>query len=70
MGFLRELRGVTIISGRKAKKAKRVTRLHGIWTADRDNSQPSEWIAQLFVITVFSAIERILPVFVREAKAL
>jgi hypothetical protein len=35
-----------------------------------DNSPLSEWIAQEFVITVISATERILPVFVREAKAL
>jgi hypothetical protein len=36
----------------------------------RDNSPLSEWIATVFVITVLSVTERILPVFVREAKAL
>jgi len=38
--------------------------------SDRYNSPLSGWIAQVFVITLFSATERILPVFVREAKAL
>jgi len=39
-------------------------------TSNRDNSPLSGWIAQGFVITVFLVIERILTVFVREAKAL
>ena len=38
--------------------------------ATRDNSPLSEWITQIVDITVFSASERILPVFAREAKAL
>jgi hypothetical protein len=38
--------------------------------SSRDNSPLSEWIAQGFAITVFSATERILDVFAREAKAL
>jgi hypothetical protein len=42
----------------------------GALAPNRDNSPLSEWIAQLFVITVISAPERILVVFVREAKAL
>jgi len=37
---------------------------------NRDNSPLSEWIAYGFVITAFSVTERILVVFVREAKAL
>jgi len=37
---------------------------------NRDNSPLSERIATVFVITAFSVTERILSVFVREAKAL
>jgi len=37
---------------------------------NRDNSPLSEWIAKIFVITVVSATERLLSVFVRKAKAL
>jgi len=37
---------------------------------NRDNSPLSERIATVFVITAFSVTERILVVFVREAKAL
>ena len=36
----------------------------------RDNSPLSEWIAYGFDITVLLVTERILPVFVREAKVL
>jgi len=36
----------------------------------RDNSPLSERIAKVVVITAFSVTERILAVFVREAKAL
>jgi len=47
-----------------------IDELHRFIDIIRDNSPLSEWIAQIFVITVFSATERILGVFVREAKAL
>jgi len=40
------------------------------FSPNRDDSLLSGWIAQVFVITEFSATERILDVFVREAKAL
>ena len=39
-------------------------------TDNRGNSPLSERIATVFVITVFSVTDRILSVFVREAKAL
>jgi len=37
---------------------------------NRDNSPLSEWIAYVFDITVLLVTERILVVFVKEAKAL
>ena len=37
---------------------------------NRDNSPLSEWIAYGFDITVLLVTERILPVFVKEAKVL
>ena len=38
--------------------------------ASRDDSPLSEWIAYGFDITVLLVTERILPVFVKEAKVL
>jgi len=46
------------------------TRSYFFADPNRDNSPLNGWIAQVFVITVFSVTERILVVFVREAKAL
>jgi len=41
-----------------------------VYVANRDNSPLSEWIAYGFDITVLLVTERILVVFVREAKTL
>jgi len=64
-------------SGAKAERNRERARRRGRnWQGyfyqlpNRDNSPLSGWIATGFVITAVSVTERILVVFVREAKAL
>jgi hypothetical protein len=68
-GYRISVRGVKPVA-----TAKRIDGIAGQFLRtgipSRDNSPLSEWIATVFVIAVISATERILPVFVREAKAL
>lgn len=64
----RRRKSVPMLSGRRMKNPERNTRLRGIWAANPDNLPMSEWITQVFVITVFSATERILPLVVREER--